>query len=208
MQINEYDLKNLSDSTYANIIMHEISDSFIYQDGLLYVYYKNRWYEDNLDLVKYVCKSFLVKYISKILRITMDSLIDANEEIIAGLKEKIKFIQKANLNVCNVSTLDNIIKALKIELASRLDRVSFDTSLPDIICFDNVSIDLRTGEEFNVEKQHYITQHTQYNYTKSTDEQITLITKIMDDIFPNKEDKKNIIINNVFSLNKSSFGKI
>ena len=76
----DYDLGNLSDSTYTNIIMNEISDSFIYQEGLIYVYVNNRWYENDVALCMGVCKKFLINYLSTYYKKVSNSLIDATDE--------------------------------------------------------------------------------------------------------------------------------
>ena len=74
-----------------------------------------------------------------------------------------------------------------------MDDVKFDVAIPDVLCFDNVAINLLTGEPFKVEKQHYITQHTKYNYVKSTKEQLDKMDVIINDIVPNDEHKKTYL---------------
>ena len=184
----QYDFMNFTDDTYAQIILNEIGDSFIYQTEMLYIYYKNRWYENNINLTKFVCKDFLTKYLTQQYKILMESLTIADAYEQEGISTKIKVIQNANLKVCNNKTLDNIIKMLIVGLSPRLDKVVFDALLPDVLCFDNIAINLLTGEEFIVEKKHYITQHTEYNYIKSTDQQMIIMNKIINDIFQVKEE--------------------
>ena len=65
--------------------------------------------------------------------------------------------------------------------------IEFDTYKPYYFCFTNCAFDLRTTEKVTVEREHYITQTTGYDYTPATPEQLAKIKTLMKQIFPRED---------------------
>ena len=65
--------------------------------------------------------------------------------------------------------------------------IEFDTYKPYYFCFTNCAFDLRTNEKVTVEREHYITQTTGYDYTPATPEQLAKIKTLMKQIFPRED---------------------
>jgi phage/plasmid-associated DNA primase len=194
IKIKKYDstlnFYNFTDNDYSTLLLKEIGDIFIYQKDILYVYYKRKWHENNKDLCKFVIQSFLIKFFANILNIFSEDIKHFNNINNDYEEKKLKNIILMIRSIKTICKINKIIDQFKVLLSSRLDNVEFDISLPNILCFNNVSFDLITGEKFIVEKHHYIIQTTGYDYIESTTEQLEQINNIFNDIFPDEETKK------------------
>lgn len=191
---DKYDFEGVCDDDFAKIIIDEMEDDFVYQNDVLYTYYQNKWHSNN-DLAHKVIKNFLVEFIFEIIEIENNTLkkqmIEEGET--EKTMEKLKMLKTALKKIKSVKTLKNIVDSLKINLVSSRDEIIFDSYLPDVLCFKNKSIDLRTNENYNVIKSDYVTHDTGYEYSKPTDDQLTTIEQLIDDVFPDEEEKKSYL---------------
>ena len=141
--------------------MNELGDEFVYQDKILFTYFKNKWYENDDDIAKLVSKIFMIEFIGGIMKHQHELLTEAlhKNENIESINSTLKLLKKALLKTKNIITLNNIIASLKIDLAGRLDKVCFDTSLPDVLCFTNCAFDVINNKPFKNRKTplHYPT---------------------------------------------------
>jgi phage/plasmid-associated DNA primase len=142
-----------------------------------------------------VVKNFLIDFTfeiieseNKTLKAQMIEGIDTEKTI-----KKLDFLKKALKKIKTVKSLKNIVDSLKINLVSSRDEIIFDSYLPDVLCFKNKSIQLQSNENYDVKKSDYVTHTTGYEYEKPTDEQIQTIEKLIDDVFPDDEEKKSYL---------------
>ena len=184
-------LTESDDSHYANIINLLYKQDFIFQDKKLYIYFNGKWYENNDHLAKKYIQDKIIDVYTTIISYTFNTLRNEDDDDKRkSIQSNIEALNKSIKKIKYQSTLGSVLEALKTKLSSRLDKVEFDVSLPYVLCFNNIAIDVRTGEEYIVKKTDYITFSTGYDYVKPTKEQMETIKKIIDSIFPNSEIKK------------------
>ncbi len=58
---------------------------------------------------------------------------------------------------------------------------------PYIFAFKNKAFDLKTGLPYDIKKEDYITQNTGRDYVNPTDEQLDVVAKVFNSIFPDPE---------------------
>ena len=195
--ISEGDIMNVKPDEKSQIfdsIIDEMGDDFVYQNDVLYTYYQDKWHSNN-ELAHKVVKNFLVDFIFEIIEIENKTLrtqmIDGSDT--EKTIKKLDFLKKALRKIKTVKTLKNIVDSIKINLISSRDEIIFDSYLPDVLCFKNKNIDLRNNKDYDVSKTDYVTHNTGYEYTKPTDEQMATIEQLIDDVFPNEEEKKSYL---------------
>ena len=191
---DKYDFDDICDDDFSKIIINEMGDDFVYQNEVLYTYYKDAWHS-NGELAHKVIKNFLIDFTFEIIESENKSLrkqmLDGEDT--KATMAKLNFLKKALKKIKTVKSLKSIVESLKINLVSSKDEIIFDSYLPDVLCFKNRSIDLQKSLNYDVQKSDYITHNTGYKYEKPTDEQIQTITKLIDDVFPDDEEKKSYL---------------
>jgi phosphopantetheine adenylyltransferase len=144
----------------------------IYQDGLMYIYYKNEWRNDKkLDLCKYIISETLIDHIIKE-KIKIDKIISkllkesSSEEELEELREKQNFIINFINKLKTIKFIGEIIKQTQTILAAELKKIIFDVGDDQKynIHFKNGVYDLKK-KEFRRRCYHdYITQYLDYDY--------------------------------------------
>jgi len=165
---------DFTDDGLSKILLKNIGEEFIYMNRLLHVYENKNWKIKNGITI---CKDYLIDYFNKIKKHTNDT-------------EKLYLINDTIKKIKTLKHLKYIYEMFLNELENRNDTVEFNTSKPNILCFNNTAINIITGEHYEVKKDDYITFNTHYNYVKSTDEDLTYMGDRLNEIFPNIEIKK------------------
>lgn len=207
MKLNNIDIFDSSDGTYSEIINLFYSNDFIFQEEDIYIYYNNKWIQNNPHLIK----SFIEEKLKDIYNIILNEFVQSKIESTAGTPgypslgaetqdeeqkkydKKITDMIKVSKKIKYDATKNAILNSLKTNLSKRLDKIEFDVSLPYAICFNNKSFDIRTGEEIQIKKLDYITFTTGYDYVKPSDNDMYEIETIINNIFPNEENKKTYL---------------
>lgn len=189
--ISKYnDYMNMDDFNLATLTLKLTEGKIIKYDGCIYVYNNPYWLccEDRkyATALEYKVSHTLREYYSSILSIETQKIKSDNEEIRQRASLKIKVINEIILKKINGRGLDGICKYLKVEIQE--EDIEFDTYKPYYFCFKNgVAFDLQTNKQVEIKPHHYITQHTTYDYVKSSSEDIQLIKKLVESIFPEKD---------------------
>jgi len=188
--ISKYnDYMNMDDFNLATLTLKLTEGKIIKNDGCIYVYNNPYWLccEDRkyATALEYKVSHTLREYYSSVLSIEIQKIKSDNEEIRQRASFKIKVINRI-LERINGRGLDGICKYIKIEIQE--EDIQFDTYKPYYFCFKNgVAFDLQTNTRIEIKPHHYITQHTTYDYVKSSSEDINLIKKLVESIFPEKD---------------------
>ena len=190
-------ITSTQDDEIADIIFEFMGDSFVYQDKNLIVYVEKdkSWRYDPKGEVSKVLFTDLMKSLyqphMKSLFDKQQSSVDEDERKM--IEKQIVEFAKMKQTILSANKQSAVFACLKNKLALRNDHVEFDVSLPYVLNFTNTAIDLRTGEEFEIKKEHYITQCTNYPYKKATDAQLQKIDEIVKSIQPKEDNRKTLL---------------
>jgi phage/plasmid-associated DNA primase len=155
-------------------------------DNQFYIYKQPYWVLDQFSELRAEVCTKLRDFYYAMHRDYAERLKNAESEdemkLIASKQEMIlKLIKKVNSN--------HQSKQITEQFAAYFTKVSieFDTYKPYYFCFTNCAFDLRTNKQVTVEREHYITQTTGYDYISASPEQLAKVKALMKQIFP-KED--------------------
>ena len=195
-------IKNKTDKGFAEVAIDLMDDDIIFIDEQnLYIYdEKKRIWKNSEGYIKYVFQKRIIDlcstYQEKIFKQQQEYLNEINDlpqeeqpsdefrnQILKGFADEIKLANDAIRSISNSSKTASVLTQLKVSLMDRQESVDFDAKTPHIFCFKNIAFDLNTGDEYDIQKEDYITQTTGYDYEAPTDEAVDLIKKIFEDIF-------------------------
>jgi P4 family phage/plasmid primase-like protien len=211
VEFQKKNLKNLilqatfskTDMAFAKIIKFMYPDTFIaVQDGASYTWYifnEHRWRKNGLTYLR----SFINKDIQRVFKELYLELIEEAEQIEDDQKKELK-VMLAN-NVLTVShSIENEAKAKNVEkrcgvLYSPLDNTFLEklNENPNLLCFKNGVLDLRTNEFRDGRPEDYITFCTKISYqAKSNNEIRKKIKAFLFDIMGSRE-KVHYVMQNI-----------
>jgi len=177
---NEYDLAACAIDLCDDII--KVGDS-------LYVYEKPYWVLDTSKKQDSVSKKimdilrpFFKEYLQRV-----SAVETTNEEDYERMSKKIKKVCSIVQNLGSISVINNISSMVRIQLPN--STTAFDNH-PYVLCFKNCAFDLKTNKSVQITKEHYITQHTRYDYCPSTPTQLSTLNNLIKSIFPKEEELK------------------
>lgn len=180
---------DLTDDGFADLIFENIGNDFVYQDEIIYVYYKNSWHENHKNLCKSVISTFLQTTLNKMLSILSNDKVNAEDDKQEIFEKRIQTILMALKKVKTVSSKNNILDAFIIKLSERLDKVEFD-NYPYYICFNNGIYDLKHKEFIPKQKEFYLTMSTNFDYNPDEDvKNIQIIETLIEQIFPIEDER-------------------
>jgi hypothetical protein len=177
---NEYELAEIAINLCDDII--KVGDS-------LYVYEQPYWVldtskkQDNVSKkVMAILRPFFKEYLQRVSATQTET-----EEEYATLSKKIMKIGDVINNLGKIGCINNISSMVRIQLTE--STTVFD-NYPYILCFKNCAFDLKTNKPVQITKEHYITQHTHYDYFPSSQAQMTTLKNLIKSIFPKEEELK------------------
>jgi len=187
-------VKNKTDKGFAEAAIELLGDDIVFtEQAELFVYYKRFWRNDDKMVMNIfqnkiidLCNTYLQKLYEE--QKTCD-----DEEAMKKFAANIKDVGKTIGSISTHAKLNSVLSQMKISLMSKRQNIRFDAKTPNIFCFNNIAFDLETGEEYDIQKEDYITMKTGYDYEEPTEEAVLLVKKIFEDIFPKKEMRRTYI---------------
>lgn len=180
----DYDLALLAEKYLINdniIKIKEASDP-----TPVYSYYhfdKPYWSKADMEkLMREVIRALLEFYTNqylKVISIMQSNLNFADKKLIAEKEDLDKIVAKLKSTYHQKNIVEQF-KVLKLHTSS----IDFDTYKPYYFCFTNCAFNLETNQPVEVQRHHYISQTTGYDYVEPTEEQVKTITDIFHMIFP------------------------
>jgi len=173
-----------TDRDFAELFWDLAGDCCVVSNDTIYVYYRNQWRNIN-------------KKDPHILRTMIGNTIREHfEKLLPTLKNKEDMKEYTNtLNhlkeICKKNKLSNVCSFVLDKMYSEhCDTGDIFDNSPYIFAFRNKAFDLKTGLEYEIKKEDYITQNTGYDYVKPTAEQLATVAKVIESIFPDPEVRK------------------
>ena len=194
-KIQDYGINKIyndyTDEGLGQIVVNEMGQDMIYQDGELYIYYNDSWIKNNDVLCKSLFTDCLRNVFNTILSIlTKEKIKRTEEEQQEKIEKQIKGIQNGLKEIKKNKTKNNVFQAVIITLSKRLDKIEFD-NIPHLISFDNGVYNLQTKQFEPKNKNYYITMTTGYDYIEDQDQEgINTITELFDKVFPIEDERK------------------
>ena len=205
-----------SDDTQAKLFLGNHENNLVYLDNTIFMYIGNeegtegRWFKDEKnERVKKLLSDYLSglqqnrlsklyeerKQIEEALENPTDDA-DAVEEQKTSLEEighKIKFSSALAAKLKNCAKINTIAERLR-SLLSVVDyeEIQFDKN-PYLLPFNNTCYDLKTHNWVGTRRENYILETTGYNWITPNESQITKISKLIDEIFPDPEIRQEYI---------------
>ena len=187
-----------SDDDYniANTALNLVDDNVCkLTNGQIYIYQNPYWVCDNGNgkLRAYICKLLREYYTHLQKEVNYDMKLHTDDEDeYKSLTEKLKVLLKAVSKVNNSYHSKCILDFFCINMVE--SEIEFDTYQPYYFCFTNCAFDLKTNKPVEVKRDDYITQHTGYAYYKSSKDELAEISKLVDSVFFDSEEKKKSYI--------------
>tara|TARA_R110002012_G_scaffold203845_2_gene373268 strand:+ start:1673 stop:4201 length:2529 start_codon:yes stop_codon:yes gene_type:complete len=201
----EYDFLD-SDDTQAKLFLDNNENNIVYLNGNIYIYIgnedgtKGRWFEDDkLERTKKIMSDYLSgifidysKLLSK-LKKDMEEDEDVDEDDKNALDAKIKNNYKLIKMLKNCCKINSITEKMK-QLLSVMDfsDIEFDTN-GYLVPFLNTCYDLKTHNWVGTRRENYVLETAGYNWKPPTDEQISSIDTLFEEIFPNEDVRQEYI---------------
>ena len=181
------------DYSLAKILVDEcFNDRLVYCDGSLMTYTNNKWYVDNdFDYLKYMISNDGVKYFSEIEKLLLNYSMCLNQD-----DDDFETIRK-NKNIINdiISLLgkltwkNNISKEIKSIVINKHQKIEFNNNGYDF-AFDNTKYNFKTEKFEDIKRTDYISYSAGYDYKEPEPDNIKLIEKLIEEIFPNEDIRK------------------
>lgn len=189
---------DFNDISIGKCVLDLIGDEVFLKDGVWYLYEEEYevWsrIETDDEKLKYQRYIYLIAHsiYSRALDVSSHKLKELDIESFDFDKEKKRkiLIDKLLSKLGNVGKLSNISNAVKILLSgSKKHNIKLNNN-PNLFCFDDKTIDLMTGKEYQRNKYDYITITCGYAYKKATRNEYNTIDTILQQVFPNPEIRK------------------
>lgn len=187
-KIIPFNIQSVSDKYLADLFYALFGTDYVLQDNKLFIYHNDAWEcDEELLKLKGNIQRKLLPFIQKRQQKDMKEAKDDIESI----KELTTAYMKCFKKISTTSETNAIASSFRFLISldqSRKEDI-FDKK-PFIFSFLNKAFDIQTGKEYVIKKEDYITQNTKYDYKTHTKEQYELISKLMEQIFPDKEVRK------------------
>lgn len=207
---------DFTDMGIAELLVKIKGDDFVFQDDTLYYCDGNDpfWkYDDEDRGAKYKIYTDLFDYYRRRKTITFNEITLTESKIAdlsrkypgkatdqpewlkltTNLKAKQELVEIINDGIkhCKTSAkLTKYVDTLKMMLKRKSKKIHFDTLRPNVICFENCNIDVRTREHVEIKKEDYITKKLGYDWIDPTEEECAELQQIIERILPNEEIRK------------------
>ena len=168
-----------TDRDFSELFWELAGDCCIVSNSTMYLYYRNHW-------------RIIDKKEPHILRTMIgDTIREHFEKQLGNLKDDMKQYA-TTLNhlkeVCQKNKLSNVCSFVMDKMYSEhCDTEDIFDNKPYIFAFKNKAFDLKTGLPYDIKKEDYITQNTGRDYVNPTDEQLDVVAKVFNSIFPDPE---------------------
>jgi hypothetical protein len=172
-----YDLADFLQATTDNVV--KVKDS-------LYYYENGYWNMDTTSDRNHV-KRILISYLREVLKKEIKKAFKAREDDIENEEKKkhLSWLDSILTNkINNPKDANQIISEYNTYTLNQ--DIKFDNK-PYLFCFKNCAFDLRTNTPYVVKKEDYITMYADYNWTPSTEQQMSSIHDLFVDILPDKD---------------------
>lgn len=186
-QATEYKLADL----YYNICPDRIV--YVKEEDKFYTWYNDKWNEEVKKSGSYcrrLINTILTKYLSeyniKISTIKKYEPEDEDNETKDKYKKEIQKIGDVLVLIEKTTWINNIWNELQSIIISNNKDIKFDDN-PNIIAFNNLKYDFIKKEFSKIVHDDYITLYTNYDWVKPKEDQIKVIKKLFEEIFPNKD---------------------
>lgn len=198
MKYYEEILKVMDSSTELKLaeLFYKICDDriiYLKDEDKFYTWYNNKWNEEVKKngsycrrLINYKLSKIINDYMIKLLTIrkykpepTENNNNDHDNKLIQKSGDLLVLLEKT-------TWLNNVWNELQSIIISSNKEIEFDNN-PNIIAFNNYKFDFIKKEFTKIEHYDYITMYTKYDWVEPTEEQINLIKKLFEEIFPNAD---------------------
>ena len=190
----KFNKMDASDFGLSRTYLGLIQDELIKHNGELYIYKKPFWLKDDKNnMVMLSIRTVLIKFyrdLKTLFQREQEKVEDTNDPEYEQLEEKIK---KVNSIIEKCSTFAKK-KAILSEIEVSLEDLDYKMDLlsPDLFAFSCGTIwNVKTKKRVVGEKYDFISLNTGYPWIEPTKEQIQLLIKIIEQIFPNPEIRKS-----------------
>jgi len=167
-----------TDRDFSELFWELAGDCCIVSNSTMYLYYRNQW-------------RIIDKKEPHILRTMIGDTIREHFEKQLGGKDDMKqyAITLNHLKeICKKNKLSNVCSFVMDKMYSEhCDTEDIFDNKPYIFAFKNKAFDLKTGLPYDIKKEDYITQNTGRDYVKPTDDQLEVVAKVFNSIFPDPE---------------------
>ena len=168
-----------TDRDFSELFWELAGDCCIVSNSTMYLYYRNQW-------------RIIDKKEPHILRTMIgDTIREHFEKQLGNLKDDMKQYATTlnHLNeICKKNKLSNVCSFVMDKMYSEhCDTEDIFDNKPYIFAFKNKAFDLKTGLPYDIKKEDYITQNTGRDYVNPTDEQLDVVAKVFNSIFPDPE---------------------
>ena len=189
---------DFNDLSIGKCVLDLIGDEVFLKDGVWYLYEEEYevWcrIETEDEKLKYQRYIYIIanSIYERALDISIRKLKEMDNESDEFDKEKKRKSSIATLlsKLGNVGKLSNISNAVKILLSgSKKNNIKLNNN-PDLFCFDDKTIDLMTGKDYQRNKYDYISITCGYDFRKATESEYKTIDTIINQVFPNPEIRK------------------
>jgi len=195
-----------SDATLANIYLDNSSLDHVFKNNVLYTYNRGTWSVDDKCLkITHKIQQFCHTFVNAKTNLINSKISDALSQgsCPKGLQDDKDKLNKIAGNILNYTKSTHIAKCAVIAMSCMdYDNVEFDKN-PNLFTFKNKSVNLNTGENYKTRREDYILTCCDYDYIESTGKQLNELERLINQIFPDSDIKKNYI----HYLSTGLFGK-
>ncbi len=107
------------------------------------------------------------------------------------LQKKLKQVNKLCEAICSASKTDAVTKCIK-DLFEKEEN-TMDDNLPDVLCFQNIGLNIITGKKYTLQKKDFVTINTGYMWKEPTEDEMIKMKEIIETIMPNDEDRRTLL---------------
>lgn len=188
---------NFNDMSIGKCVIELINDEVFLKDGIWYLYEEEYevWtcIETPDEIMRFENYIYTIAHTiySRAFEISRRKLKELDNESEDFDKEKKRYAKICSLilKIGDVSRIQRIAKAVKMLLCRVKNDIKLNNN-PNLFCFDDKTIDLITGKEYQRNKYDYITITCGYAYKKATRSEYNTIDTILKQVFPNPEIRK------------------
>ena len=187
-----------TDDYLARLFLEDNGVCYVYKNDTLYTYNKKVWSVDKSNN-KLCC--YISSYLFELLNVKLMSLnrlistatMDNDQTKIKSLQEQRKFINGVITSVLSTSKIVKISQRI-IHLLSceDFDHIEFDSN-PNLFCFNNKCYDLKLGTWIKPRREDYILTTSRYNYEISSPHNLTELSDLIKQIFPDEDIRKTYV---------------
>ena len=113
-------------------------------------------------------------------------------------KEQLKVLekkQKAVYKLCDAACCANKINNVTAMIRDLFEKEenTMDDNLPEVLCFKNHGINIKTGAKYTIQKKDFVTINAGYAWKEPTPDEMEKIKEIIETIMPNEEDRRTLL---------------